>query len=222
MASSRRRFLRRWGGRAVGLTITGLGLYVVAPSLVTMFAAWPQLAQVDVPWFFVLGGLQFGRLVALWWLTKLALAPGWRRRSTARWERCARRQRTSGRMGNDGDCTTGRERRSEGPSRWRRRRGDGPGQGAHRLRPATQGCRLGPDRHRPAQQRRPVPPASPHDPCPAHRTASGQTAPARIDRLRGPRRRHRRDRGDPHSPGRGCSLRPVAGSAGSCTSSGRG
>jgi len=55
--------------------ITGVGLYVVAPSLLTMFAAWPQLARVDVPWFFVLAGLQLGRLVSLWWLTKLALAP---------------------------------------------------------------------------------------------------------------------------------------------------
>ena len=75
METSRRRLLRRWGGRAVGLTITGVGLYVVAPSLVTMFAAWPQLAQVDAPWFFVLAGLQLGRLVSLWWLTKLALTP---------------------------------------------------------------------------------------------------------------------------------------------------
>ena len=75
METSRRRLLTRWGGRAVGLTITGVGLYVVAPSLVTMFAAWPQLAQVDAPWFFVLAGLQLGRLVSLWWLTKLALTP---------------------------------------------------------------------------------------------------------------------------------------------------
>lgn len=75
MASSRSRLVRRWGGRAVGLTITGVGLYIVAPSLLTMFAAWPELARVDVPWFFVLGGLQLGRLVTLWWLTKLALQP---------------------------------------------------------------------------------------------------------------------------------------------------
>src|SRR4029077_3485198 len=75
MGTSRSALVRRWGGRAVGLTITGIGLYVVAPSLVTMFAAWPQLARVDIPWFFVLAGLQLGRLVALWWLTKLALAP---------------------------------------------------------------------------------------------------------------------------------------------------
>src|SRR3954463_13001178 len=75
MSTARSTLVRRWGGRAVGLLITGVGLYVVAPSLVTMFAAWPQLARVDVPWFFVLAGLQFGRLVALWWLTKLAIAP---------------------------------------------------------------------------------------------------------------------------------------------------
>ena len=75
MATSRNTLIRRWGGRAIGLTITGVGLYLVVPSLLTMFAAWPQLAQVDVPWFFVLAGLQLGRLVTLWWLTKLALAP---------------------------------------------------------------------------------------------------------------------------------------------------
>lgn len=68
-----RALVRRWGGRAVGLTITGVGLYLVAPSLLTMFAAWPQLADVDVPWFFILAALQLGRLVTLWWLTKLAL-----------------------------------------------------------------------------------------------------------------------------------------------------
>jgi uncharacterized membrane protein YbhN (UPF0104 family) len=73
--ASRRTLLRRWGGRAVGLAITGIGLYVVTPSLLTMFRAWPELAHVDVPWFFVLAGLQLGRLVSLWWLTKLALAP---------------------------------------------------------------------------------------------------------------------------------------------------
>ena len=75
METSRRTLLRRWGGRAVGLTITGIGLYVVAPSLLTMFQAWPELARVDVPWFFVLLGLQLGRLVSLWWLTQLAIAP---------------------------------------------------------------------------------------------------------------------------------------------------
>jgi uncharacterized membrane protein YbhN (UPF0104 family) len=40
-----------------------------------MFGAWPQLAGVDVPWFFVLAALQLGRLAALWWLSKMAIEP---------------------------------------------------------------------------------------------------------------------------------------------------
>src|SRR4051794_28514606 len=87
MTGRRGALVRRWGGRAVGLAITGIGLYVVLPSLLTMFAAWPQLAAVDVPWFFVLLALQAGRLVSLWWLTRLALAPaiglGWGTTATA-------------------------------------------------------------------------------------------------------------------------------------------
>lgn len=83
---SHRTLVKRWGGRAVGLTITAIGLYIVAPSLITMFASWPQLATVDVPWFLVLAFLQVGRLVSLWWLTRLALAPdrpGWGTTATA-------------------------------------------------------------------------------------------------------------------------------------------
>src|SRR4051812_47130240 len=53
--------VKRWGGRAAGLAVTGIGLYVVAPSLLTMFGAWPQLSGVEIPWFFILAALQFGR-----------------------------------------------------------------------------------------------------------------------------------------------------------------
>ena len=80
MGISGKALVRRWGGRAVGLTVTGIGLYVVAPSLLTMFGAWPQLAGVDVPWFFILAVLQLGRLATLWWLSKMAIEP---RRATA-------------------------------------------------------------------------------------------------------------------------------------------
>jgi len=75
MGISGKALVRRWGGRAVGLTVTGIGLYVVAPSLLTMFGAWPQLAGVDVPWFFILAVLQLGRLATLWWLSKMAIEP---------------------------------------------------------------------------------------------------------------------------------------------------
>jgi uncharacterized protein (TIRG00374 family) len=67
--------MRRWGGRAVVLTITGIGLYVVAPSLLTLFGAWPRLRDVQPWWFVVLVALETCSMAALWWLTRLALAP---------------------------------------------------------------------------------------------------------------------------------------------------
>src|SRR3954454_44412 len=36
---------RRWGGRTAGLVVTGVGLYVVAPSLLVVFDAWPSLGD---------------------------------------------------------------------------------------------------------------------------------------------------------------------------------
>jgi uncharacterized protein (TIRG00374 family) len=67
--------VRRWGGRAFGLTITGIGLYVVAPSLLSLFGSWPRLADVQPWWFIVLVALQTCSLASLWWLTRLALTP---------------------------------------------------------------------------------------------------------------------------------------------------
>jgi uncharacterized membrane protein YbhN (UPF0104 family) len=67
--------VRRWGWRAIGLAVTGIGLYLVAPSLLTMFGAWPQLAGVAVRWFVVLAVLELCSFAALWWLARIALAP---------------------------------------------------------------------------------------------------------------------------------------------------
>ncbi len=75
MNASTSALVRRWGGRAVGLAITGIGLYVVAPSLVTIFGSWPGLRAVQPWWFLVLVALESCSLVSLWWLTRLALAP---------------------------------------------------------------------------------------------------------------------------------------------------
>ena len=66
--------VRRWGGRAVGLTITGIGLYVVAPSMLALFGTWPRLADVEFWWFPVLALLETCSFAALWWLARLALA----------------------------------------------------------------------------------------------------------------------------------------------------
>ncbi|MGH1562283.1 lysylphosphatidylglycerol synthase transmembrane domain-containing protein [Mumia sp. DW29H23] len=76
MGNSTGTIVRRWGGRAVALAVTGVGLYVVAPSLLTMFDAWPQLADVEVRWFVVLAALELCSFAALWWLTRIALTPG--------------------------------------------------------------------------------------------------------------------------------------------------
>ncbi|MEU4291087.1 lysylphosphatidylglycerol synthase transmembrane domain-containing protein [Kribbella sp. NPDC026596] len=87
--------VRRWGGRAVGLAITGVGLYIVAPSILSLFGAWPRLADVNPWWFPVLVVLEACSFAALWWLAKLALAqhhgdqeprpvhPGWGTIATA-------------------------------------------------------------------------------------------------------------------------------------------
>lgn len=90
-----RGLVRRWGGRAVGLAITGVGLYIVAPSMLSLFGAWPRLADVEPWWFLVLAVLEACSFAALWWLARLALAepagdkepspvhPGWGTIATA-------------------------------------------------------------------------------------------------------------------------------------------
>ena len=68
-------WVRRWGVRAVALTLTGVGLYVVMPSLLTLFGSWPRLADVRLRWFVFLALLELGSFACLWWLTRLALEP---------------------------------------------------------------------------------------------------------------------------------------------------
>ena len=78
--------VRRWGGRAVALTVTGVGLYIVAPSMLTLFGAWPRLRDVQPWWFVVLVALEACSMASLWWLTRLALTPDarrWRSRRAA-------------------------------------------------------------------------------------------------------------------------------------------
>jgi hypothetical protein len=65
--------VRRWGWRAVVLTVTGIGLYVVAPSLVAVLDQWPDLQRVQPVWFVVLVLLETGSLAALWFLVRITL-----------------------------------------------------------------------------------------------------------------------------------------------------
>ncbi len=67
--------LRRWGVRAVGLAVTGFGLYIVAPSVLTLLGDWPQLRDVRPFWFVILIVLELGSWACLWFLVALVL-PG--------------------------------------------------------------------------------------------------------------------------------------------------
>jgi uncharacterized protein (TIRG00374 family) len=70
-----RGLVRRFGLRAAGLVVTAAGLYVVAPSVLALFDAWPQLGDVRPVWFGVVGGLEAASFASLWLLLRISL-PG--------------------------------------------------------------------------------------------------------------------------------------------------
>lgn len=67
------RHLRRWGGRAVGLLVTAIGLYVVAPSVVALLGQWPELRGVEPWWFPLLVLLAVCGWSCLWLLVHMLL-----------------------------------------------------------------------------------------------------------------------------------------------------
>jgi uncharacterized protein (TIRG00374 family) len=69
------RTVRRLWSRAVALIVCALGLYVVAPSLLTLLGAWPQLGDVKPWWFAVVVLLEGLSFASLWLLLRIAM-PG--------------------------------------------------------------------------------------------------------------------------------------------------
>jgi putative heme transporter len=65
--------VRRWGPRAVGLVVTAIGIYVVAPSVVALLGEWPSLRDVRPLWFGVLVVLVVGGWSCLWVLVRTLL-----------------------------------------------------------------------------------------------------------------------------------------------------
>ena len=65
--------LRQWGPRAVGLLVTAVGLYVVAPSVVALLGQWPQLRDVKAEWFVILFVLEVSSWACLWVLVHMLL-----------------------------------------------------------------------------------------------------------------------------------------------------
>src|SRR5664279_941049 len=66
----------RYTRHGVALAACGIGLYVVAPSLLTMFDAWPRLRGVRPWWFLVLVLLELASFATLWLLLRIALPGG--------------------------------------------------------------------------------------------------------------------------------------------------
>ncbi len=60
---------------AVWLGITGISLYLVAPSLLDVLGSWDELRNIDLWWFLAMFVLQGGSLACLWLLQQLALRP---------------------------------------------------------------------------------------------------------------------------------------------------
>lgn len=65
-----------WTGRALLLLATGVSLYLLAPGLVSLFASWPELQDVQPAW--LAGALFFEAMsfVSLWEVQRIALRTG--------------------------------------------------------------------------------------------------------------------------------------------------
>ena len=60
------------------LALTGISLYLVAPSLVEVLGSWEDLDQLSPAWLALMLGLQTGALACLWALQHLAMrGPSW-------------------------------------------------------------------------------------------------------------------------------------------------
>lgn len=66
----------RHARRAAALAVTGVSLYLVFPSLLSLFDAWPRLGDVRPWWFLVVATLEGASFVALWGLLRIALRDG--------------------------------------------------------------------------------------------------------------------------------------------------
>lgn len=65
--------LWRRARRVLLLAVTAIGLYVVAPSLLTVFDAWPRLGDIRWFWFPVVVALEVASFGSLWVLLRIAL-----------------------------------------------------------------------------------------------------------------------------------------------------
>ena len=58
---------------AFWLLVTGVSLYLVAPSLIDVLGSWQNLSQIALLWFPLLALLQFASLACIWILQRLTI-----------------------------------------------------------------------------------------------------------------------------------------------------
>src|SRR4051812_45623899 len=69
---------RKLGKTIFWLTITGISLYLVAPSLIETFGSWNELNKLSPAWLVAMAVLQALSLACVWALQRLALhRPAW-------------------------------------------------------------------------------------------------------------------------------------------------
>lgn len=64
---------RRIIGRIALLAITGVSLYLLAPSIIEVFSSWQSLSRVEPAWFAAMVVLQAGSFFCMWALQRLAV-----------------------------------------------------------------------------------------------------------------------------------------------------
>jgi hypothetical protein len=69
----RRRLHRRLIVRLVFLALAAIGLYVVWPGLLDVFASWPRLGSIQWPWYLAMAGLVAASYVCVWFLYRMVL-----------------------------------------------------------------------------------------------------------------------------------------------------
>jgi uncharacterized protein (TIRG00374 family) len=68
-----------WRRIAIRLAVTGVSLYVVAPSILDAVSSWPQLRALGWGWLAAMAALELGALASLWVLQHVSLrAHRWR------------------------------------------------------------------------------------------------------------------------------------------------
>jgi hypothetical protein len=71
-APDRRRW-RRYVRPAVALVVGGISIYILLPSLLSVFGAWPSLAHLDWPFALLVLVAECASYVCLWELDRIVL-----------------------------------------------------------------------------------------------------------------------------------------------------